>query len=74
MEQIQITSAERLFKFQKDGEDMILNDPNEDMSADDVLRFYAGSYPELTTATISGPVFENDKMVYEFKTTLGTKG
>ena len=31
-------------------------------------------YPELTTATVQGPTIENDKAVYTFKTTIGTKG
>ena len=37
-------------------------------------NYYANMYPELTTATVHGPVIENDTAVYEFKTTIGTKG
>ena len=32
------------------------------------------TYPELTTATVHGPEWENDRTVYRFKTTIGTKG
>ena len=41
---------------------------------DAVMNYYANMYPELTTATVHGPVIENDTAVYEFKTTIGTKG
>ena len=30
--------------------------------------------PDLTTATLHGPEFEEDRAVYHFKTTIGTKG
>ena len=30
--------------------------------------------PELTTATVHGPEWEEDKAVYRFKTTIGVKG
>ena len=39
-----------------------------------VMSYYSNFYPELTTATVHGPVSKNDKAVYEFKTTIGTKG
>ena len=39
---------------------------------------YEGVYriltPELTTATVHGPEWEDDKAVYRFKTTIGVKG
>jgi PRTRC genetic system protein C len=53
---------------------MALPDPNPAMSADEVMDFYSGSYTELTTATVHGPEIENDRVVYHFKTTIGTKG
>ena len=31
-------------------------------------------YPELTTATVHGPLIKEDMVEYEFKTTIGTKG
>ena len=39
-----------------------------------VMNFYAGTYAELTTATVRGPEIRGDRSVYTFKTTLGTKG
>ncbi|MCX4335409.1 MAG: PRTRC system protein C, partial [Bacteroidales bacterium] len=39
-----------------------------------VMGFYSNTYPELTTATVHGPTMKDDAAVYEFKTTIGTKG
>ena len=38
------------------------------------MDFYSMNYPELTTATVHGPKIEDDRAVYEFKTTIGVKG
>lgn len=51
-----------------------LSDPNPDMSPEEVMNFYSNQYPELTTSNVHGPKVENDEAVYEFKTTVGTKG
>ena len=40
----------------------------------EVMDFYSMTYPELTTATVHGPEWEDDKAVYRFKTTIGVKG
>ena len=51
-----------------------LADPNISFSPDEVMNFYSNTYPELTTSTVHGPEIDDDKAVYEFKTTVGTKG
>ena len=38
------------------------------------MSYYSNMYPELTTATVHGPVIREDMTEYEFKTTIGTKG
>lgn len=63
-----------MFKLRKNGETLRLDDPNPEMAVNDVMDFYSMTYPELTTATPHGPVMEDDCAVYEFKTTIGTKG
>ncbi len=63
-----------MFKLKKNGETLRLDDPNPEMAVNDVMDFYSMTYPELTTATPHGPVMEDDCAVYEFKTTIGTKG
>ena len=49
-------------------------DPNNELSVNEVMDFYSMTYPELTTATVHGPEWEEDKAVYRFKTTIGVKG
>lgn len=71
---LEIKGLKRVFKLKKNGETLRLDDPNPEMAVNDVMDFYSMTYPELTTATPHGPVMENDCAVYEFKTTIGTKG
>ncbi len=71
---MEVTGFTRVFKFKKNKEITELNDPNPELSPEQVLTFYSSSHPELTTATIDGPKIENDKAVYEFTATVGTKG
>ena len=71
---LEIKGLKRVFKLKKNGETLRLDDPNPEMVVNDVMDFYSMTYPELTTATPHGPVMEDDCAVYEFKTTIGTKG
>ena len=63
---LEITGMTRSFTFKKGS--------NPSDSPEMVMSYYSNFYPELTTATVHGPVIKNDKAVYEFKTTIGTKG
>lgn len=69
---LNITTMTRVFRIEKT--DIELNDIDPGMSLEDVMGFYSAAYPQLTTAGIQGPEFEDDKAVYTFKTTIGTKG
>lgn len=71
---LEIKGLKRVFKLKKNGETLRLDDPNPEMTVNNVMDFYSMTYPELTTATPHGPVLEDDCAVYEFKTTIGTKG
>ena len=71
---LEIKGLKRVFKLKKNGETLRLDDPNPEMTVNDVMDYYSMTYPELTTATPHGPVMEDDCAVYEFKTTIGTKG
>ena len=68
------TELKREFKFKKDGTLVTLPDPNPEYSIEEVIQFYSGQYPELTTATLDGPKVEGKTAVYSVKTTVGTKG
>ncbi len=64
------TKYPRVFKFK----DRNFPDPNPMLSPEEVMAYYSNQHPELTTSNVFGPKIENDKAVYEFKTTIGTKG
>jgi PRTRC genetic system protein C len=64
----------RMFHFEYKGTYLELADPSTDMQPVSVLNFYSQTYPELTTAKLEGPEIKNDRVVYTFQTTLGTKG
>lgn len=64
----------RSFTFKKGTEMITLADPNPSDSPEMVMNYYSNLYSELTTSTVHGPTMRNDEAVYEFKTTIGTKG
>jgi PRTRC genetic system protein C len=51
-----------------------LADPNEKLSIDEVKVAYSATYPEIATATVTGPEAIGDKLVYHFTKAIGTKG
>lgn len=69
-----VTGMKRTFTFRKGSETVRLADPNPADTPDAVMNYYSNIYPELTTATVHGPTIRDDEAVYEFKTTIGTKG
>lgn len=70
MSALNVTSLQRVFKHGS----KTLKDPDKSMSPVEVKKFYSGTYPELTTASVHGPSIVDEKAVYEFKASIGTKG
>ena len=68
------THLKRIFSFKDKEQDIKLADPSPTYSPEAVLNFYAQTYPILTTATIEGPVINDDAIQYKFVTQIGTKG
>jgi PRTRC genetic system protein C len=68
------THLKRIFSFTDKGQVIKLADPSPTFSPEAVLNFYAQTYPILTTATIQGPVIDEDALQYLFMTQIGTKG
>ncbi len=64
----------RVFIFKDKDSEVRLSDPSSKMSPEEVMNFYSGTYPILTTAKIEGPEIKGDEIEYKFLTTLGTKG
>ena len=71
---LDIKGIKRVFKLKKGNSTLVLEDPDSRMSLTEVTDFYSMNYPELTTATLHGPEFKEDRAVYHFKTTIGMKG
>lgn len=71
---LDIKGLKRVFRLKKGNATLTLDAPDSRMTLTEVMDFYSMTYPELTTATVHGPEFEEDRVVYEFKTTIGTKG
>lgn len=69
-----VNDMKRSFTFKKGSEMITLADPNPSDTPENVMSYYSNIYTELTTATVHGPTIMEDKAVYEFKTTIGTKG
>jgi PRTRC genetic system protein C len=69
-----VNGMERSFSFQKGNDIVVLSDPNPADTPEAVMSYYSNIYPELTTASVHGPEIKENKAVYEFKTTIGTKG
>ncbi len=67
---LQVNGLERVFMHDK----IMLTDPDPNMSPEEVMKFYTNTYPELTTSNVHGPEVNGDRVVYKFKTTVGTKG
>lgn len=51
----------------------VLPDIDPNMTVELIQQFYSTQYPQLTVATYEKK-FTEDKWVYTFKSTLGTKG
>ncbi|UOE50892.1 PRTRC system protein C [Mucilaginibacter sp. SMC90] len=64
----------RIFIHKENGQEIPLTDPNPAFSPEGVMDFYAGTYPILTNARLTGPEIKQDKIQYRFESTLGTKG
>lgn len=71
---LQISAIPRVFIMKKDAEDIRLSDPSAKFTPEQVMDFYSGTYPILTTARIEGPEIKGDEIEFRFLTTIGTKG
>ena len=70
---LEINALKRVFRLKRGSNTLELDDPDSNLSLNEVMDFYSMNYPELTTATVQGPEIENDRAVYQFKTTIGVK-
>src|SRR5579859_7475392 len=59
-------------EFRYDG--LRLPDPNAKLSVDEVRTAFSATYPEIATASVTGPEAVGNKLVYHFTKAIGTKG
>ncbi len=67
---MQVTPIVREFCFNG----IRLPDVNSSIPVEEVRSIYATQYPDITTASISGPELVNGKMRYTFERAIGSKG
>jgi PRTRC genetic system protein C len=65
-----IHKTARRFKYSG----LMLPDPGPDLDVESVRSLYAASYPEITTAALTGPEAVDGDLVYTFSKSIGTKG
>lgn len=65
---------EREFLFKQNQKEIKLSDPSPNFTPQQVMNFYSGTYPILTTAILEGPNIKDDKLQFVFTSSLGTKG
>ena len=51
-----------------------LTDIDPKMTPEQIRDLYAATYPQLTAATVEGPVAEGDVLLYTFEFAAGSKG
>jgi len=51
-----------------------LPDPNSMMTPEEVRQFFATQFPDITTASITGPEADGEKLRYSFVRAIGSKG
>jgi len=64
----------RIFLHKVNGQDIRLTDPDTRFSVADVQNFYAGTYPVITNAKVTGPEIKDDELQFRFDSIMGTKG
>ena len=71
---MKVTQITRLFQFTYNGNTIDLEDINAQFTPGQVQEHYANLYPLLVNAKCVHKGLIGDNDVYEFQTTLGTKG
>ena len=70
LKRMTIETMEREFRY----DNLRLPDPNKKLSIDEVRTAFSATYPEIATASVTGPEAVGNKLVYYFTKAIGTKG
>ena len=74
MTTIETGEIKRTFKLQKNNETIVLEDPNQNFSAEEIKELYANQYPELLNASIEKQGIVDGKITFLFSSIAGNKG
>lgn len=67
---IATTVIKRVFKYMS----LVLPDPGENKTPDEVRQAYSAMYPELATCVVEGPVTKAGTSTYTLQRAAGSKG
>jgi PRTRC genetic system protein C len=67
---MEIHPLSRVFEFNG----VRLPDPDPKLTVEEIRNVYSHQYPDIATASITGPEAVGDKLVYRFTRAIGTKG
>ena len=70
---LEVKNLKRVLELEKNGQTIYLDDPNPEMTIEEVIDFNSNNYPELLNSTYSTSELD-DKLIYKFKSVAGTKG
>ena len=70
---IEVTVLKRKFEIERNGKSIYLDDPNSEMSIEEVCDFYSTTFPELMNSNYTTSELDNN-LVIKFKSIAGTKG
>lgn len=70
---IEVTVLKRKFEIERNGKSIYLDDPNPEMSIEEVSDFYSSTFPELMNSNYTTSELDNN-LVIKFKSIAGTKG
>jgi len=65
-----IETMDREFRY----DNLRLPDPDRKLSIEEVRAAFSATYPEIATASVTGPEAVGNKLVYHFTKAIGTKG
>ena len=68
------TPLKRKFVFKNKGKEIELEDFNPNASPEEIVKFYSGQYPELTSATVDEPKYVGNSTVFNISSSPGTLG
>jgi PRTRC genetic system protein C len=72
---MQIEEMERAFRYREGNSSGInLPDPDPSLDVENVRTLFCATFPEITTAALTGPEVVDGKLVWTFTKAVGAKG